>query len=276
MYTYVRLSTQTNIIMLWEAPIRVGLWHLYILFYWRKQSQSGTQDQYSRSYSVRLMDTADCSRRNSKHADFWQNCSVFAYEIIFFPLQKQPRESREVREDIMRTASPSLFNNRSWSALEWGNQPWMARVELLNNAPTRENEAAQKKKKTQKNSSTRREQPVSRKSRQHRKTLTQISRPFKHSAHPWKSYSIWSRCKIISQPSSNLICTSERLVLVLLHLQSPSVSVSPGWKTPWPRCGDTWFCIVGNRTCFRFLRTFHFSSKMLLALLTNWRGVAGF
>ena len=168
----------------------------------------------------------------------------------------------------MRTTSPSLFNNCIWSALERGNQPWMARVELLNNAQTRENEAAQKKKnpkkqkkEPQKNSSTQRAACQQKKSQQHRKTLTQITHPFKHSAHPWKSYSIWSHCKIISQPSSTLICTSERLVLVLLHLQSPSVSVSPGWKTQWPRCGDSRFCIAGSWTCFRFLETFLFSSN---------------
>lgn len=71
MYTYVRLSIQTDIITLWEAPIRVP--DLCILYFTDENSQSRTQDQYSQPYSVRLMDTTGCSRRNSKHADFWQN-----------------------------------------------------------------------------------------------------------------------------------------------------------------------------------------------------------
>ena len=134
----------------------------------------------------------------------------------------------------------------------------MPRRERMKQHKRKKNPKKQKKE-PQKNSSTQRAACQQKKSQQHRKTLTQITHPFKHSAHPWKSYSIWSHCKIISQPSSTLICTSERLVLVLLHLQSPSVSVSPGWKTQWPRCGDSRFCIAGSWTCFRFLETFLFS-----------------
>lgn len=72
MYTYVDFPYK--LILLRCEKHQYGLdFDLCIVYFTDENSQSRTQDQYNQPYSVRLMDTTGCSRRNSKHADFWQN-----------------------------------------------------------------------------------------------------------------------------------------------------------------------------------------------------------